>query len=305
LPIHQSSKRGEISCDKKDVVLLNRKERSAKVPGVLGARLCSGTGKSPFLMGVGDCILLDFSKWFFAVGDSPEWNTSSSRVFMIKFDRMLADCLDNSSDCVYSQQEWADLKDVIVQHTHMLLESILFEVNCTFTGILIANTDLGREGIVFHTGDSLLYQCNNKTGKSSLVTQSNFWMIGKTKQLYQVDTMVIEESTRLLIATDGLSDIDVTDGVDRNEFIGNLFQENAVENIPCVLLDRGRLKQGYVDDVGIITINPNELYSDDKIVVIGGTTSNVEQMFQERVANEYYQDNYISLKNESGLIIVI
>ncbi|MEA3223217.1 MAG: hypothetical protein U9P49_08655, partial [Thermodesulfobacteriota bacterium] len=205
---------------------------------------------------------------------------------------------------IYTKREMNRIKDSLAGKSQELLKSIPSNESCTFTGLFIAKTDHGMKGIVFHTGDSLLIRCDLATGEADQLTENNFWMVGRVARFFQVDYVEISDETRFLLTTDGFSDLMLPGGVNRKEFISSLFNRYNVEEIPDAILEKHDSGHGYKDDIGLISFNPNNITFDGKRIIMGGTESRDERVFQERQRQGFYEDAYLPLAIKDDLFIV-
>lgn len=49
-------------------------------------------------------------------------------------------------------------------------------------------------GLLFHSGDNLLFSCNGQTGESRQWSKKNFWMVGWTPNFFQVEDWPVDEA---------------------------------------------------------------------------------------------------------------
>lgn len=276
----------------KAIVLVNRYKRALRCPGILGARIQEGLTGSSASAGMGDCLLLDFSRDFFAVADGSERNPSASREFMKLFAAMLTRIISPSGPEVYGKKRARTLKRQVITETDRLLQTLPFGDGCTFTGILLLRTEKGMTGLLFHTGDSLLFFCNVQTGESRQWSKNNFWMVGRTAHLFQVEELPVSLHTRLLLATDGLAHIPFPPSRSREETILKLFQTFGPDEIPDRLLEKDEPLSGGWDDTAVIALDPYSLPILSGCFLFGGTSRTEESIFQEEKKQGLYQDRY-------------
>lgn len=274
------------------MIFLNQGRRAIRWGGFLGARVRSGSGRPDYLMGVGDCMLLDFGKGFFAVSDSSERNSSSSRAFMLRFAGLLDGFPDIGSSRIWSSDELVRLQTEVEAQSEKILGEMPFTESCTFTGVLILKTETGWQGLILHTGDSLLLQYELSAGTVQLITKSNFWMVGRTSRFFQVEYISLSEETRLLLATDGFSYLKTPIPGRREDFILRLLEKYSVEEVPDILID-GYDTQGIAkDDLALISLHPARIGFRDQRIILGGTTSHLEWSFQKEQTAGHYEDCY-------------
>jgi len=282
-------------------IFLNPGRRAVRCDGFLGARLRSGSGRPDYLMGVGDCMLLDFRKGFFAVADGSDRNSSSSRDFMLRFARLLETLPDVGCRKSLNDSDRSALQAEVERGSEEILAKMSFTDSSTFTGVLILKTDSGCQGLVLHTGDSLLLQCDPGEGTVRQVTRSNFWMVGRTKRFFQVEYITFSDETRLLLSTDGFSYLKAPAAERREEFVCRLFGEQPVEGIPDILIDGYDAGDIAKDDLALISLAPAAIRYRDQRVILGGTTSQTERICREGQTNGRYEDLYAPMLQAEAL----
>ena len=286
------ARRNSVSAESESM-LLNKNRRSFRIPGFLGASLQGKSSVAENCPGVGDCLLLDLSKGFFAVADASDRNTTASRDFMKLFSKMLSEIIDLSADCVYEDEEVIVLQEQIKEKAELLLQSLSFGDGCTFTGILILKTEKGLMGLLLHTGDSLILTCDLQSGNTQQLTKDNFWMVGRSQYFFQIAELHINSYTRLLLATDGIGNFPVPEGMSRGEYVLKLFDSLSVDEIPDSFFDRVDNFDTAWDDTAIIAIDPSAMASFPGCCIIGGTSSAEEATFREGKKLGIYKDQYL------------
>jgi hypothetical protein len=281
-------------------LLVNRCHRAMRCPGFLGARVQGKALGSSRREGVGDCILLDFSKGFFAVADGSDRNPSASREFMVMFSRMIETQALLSTGRVYNTEEVSALKQRLIVESEALLVSLPFRNGSTFTGLLILQTIDGMTGIVMHTGDSLLIHCDLDELFAFQHTSDNFWMVGRSRHFFQIDDLSISRASRILLATDGISGVPVPPGMNREEFILNLFKTCSADEIPDRILGGSNAHLAGWDDMAIVAIDPYAMTAVPGCLIIGGTSRLEEGILQEDISQGLFVDRYVPISLSDG-----
>jgi hypothetical protein len=251
--------------------------------------------------GVGDCALLDFSKSLFAVADASDRNPSASRDFIVLFAQMMEEKALLSAHRTYSAAEVSVLKERLTVESEKLLASLPFRDGCTFTAVLLLQTADGMAAIVIHTGDSLLISFDLDAHTACQITSNNFWMVGRSQRFFQIDNLPICSTTRLLLATDGISDISVPPGAGREEFILGLFKACGPDALPDRLLGKVDIRPDGWDDTAIIAIDPSAKARFSGCIIIGGTTGLEEGSYQEERSRGMYADRYTPVLLSGGI----
>ena len=291
VPWWEGSPRPEgVACEAS--ICLNQGRRAVRCRGFLGARLRSGSLRPQEQRGVGDGILLDFEKGFFAVSDSSDRDPSFSRRFLLRFSEAL-DGLDGiGSGLVFSAAGLAALKAELEARSATVLCEMSSTESCTLTGVLILPTEAGRQGLVLHTGDSLLLKCDLGARETQRITENNFWMVGRTRRFFQVEYVFLMERTRLLLATDGFSGLQAPESESGVAFVQRLFDEHPVEEVPDVLIDGYDLVERVRDDLALVSLDPSQIFFADRRIVLGGTTNDLERRFQDGLTSGQYRNSY-------------
>lgn len=286
------ARRNSLSAESKPL-LLNKNKRSIRIPGFLGANLQGKSSGAENCPGVGDCLLVDLAKGFFAVADASDRNSIASRDFMKMFFKMLSGIDALCADYVYNDEEVISLQEVIKTKAELLIKSLSFRDGCTFTGILILKTEKGLLGLMFHTGDSVLLACDLHSGNIQQLTKDNFWMVGRSQHFFQIEEMRISGETKLLLATDGLGNVFVPEGISREEYVLKLFQSLSVDEIPDCFFETGDNPDAAWDDTAIIAIDPSAMAHFPACYILGGTSSAEEKSFREEKKLGIYKDQYL------------
>ncbi len=302
------ARRNSISAES-EPMLLNKNRRSIRIPGFLGATLQGKSSGAENCPGVGDCLLVDLAKGFFAVADASDRNSIASRDFMKMFFKMLSGIDALCADYVYNDEEVISLQKQIKTKAELLIKSLSFRDGCTFTGILLLKTEKGLVGLMFHTGDSVLLACDLQSGNTQQLTKDNFWMVGRSQHFFQIEELRISGETKLLLATDGLGNVSVPEGMKREEYVLKLFQSLSVDEIPDCFFERGDNPDAAWDDTAIIAIDPSAMAHVPACYILGGTSSAEEKAFREEKKLGIYKDQYLLCEvpadDQIGNIIIL
>lgn len=234
----------------------NEGSRAVKLAGLFGARLRAGNIGN-VTAGVGDSILIDSARGFFAVGDSSGREPRAARMFMRHFADWLASFSVLSPDSAIADDLLDGLQEEIVSGSREMLRLFPFQGTSTFTGLLRFRTERRIRVILFHTGDSILFAYHPPNGVRR-VTENNFWLLGKVREFYQVDFFDVNPGDRFLFATDGLRDLSPPEGKEFDEYLAELFRRHPVEEIPDILMDGCDTKTNEKDDLAILSLSPDE-----------------------------------------------
>lgn len=281
-------------------VLFNPRSRSVRWPGIVGARIRVGTISSRDESGMGDCVLMDFRKGFFAVSDSSNRFPTASRRFLRKLANGLEALPSPDPGKIFSLGEFDRVSRSVIDTSEEVLQTIPYTESCTFTGVLVVRTEAGLKGILFHTGDSRLYEVNRKTRVSRNMTNNNFWMVGKSKRFYQVEEIEIPAEAMFILATDGVIDLSSEDRVERHESFADFANRYPVEEIPDRLVEEIDLQQATTDDLVILALDPDQLRSSETTILLGGTDEREESRYRKKCRDDFYEDGYVPIREQSS-----
>lgn len=266
-----------------NAVWVNECSRAVKFAGLFGARLRSGNiGHSP--AGVGDTILIDLAKGFFAVGDSSDREPRAARVFMSQFSRLLADISVLSPRTVIPDDQLECLQTEIISRSSEMLRRESFRGTSTFTGLLLIRTDRRIRAVIFHAGDSVLYAYHPRSGIRRL-TESNLWLIGKVREFYQIEFLDLEPGEKFLLATDGLHDLSPPVGKGLDEYLAELIRRHPVEDVPDILIDGCESCKSKRDDLALLVLAPDGPFPEACEILFGGVTAETEAKRLLRLQN--------------------
>lgn len=277
-------------------VLYNAMRRSVRWPAIAGARVRAGTLSERDRAGLGDCLLMDFRRKFFAVSDSSNRYPPASRKLLLKFAEGLAAFAPSDFGKTVPLEGLGRIRGSLTQKSEEILQTIPYTESCTFTGVLLVGTEAGDRGILFHTGDSLLYEVNRKTSESRLTTSSNFWMVGRSKHLFQVEEIEIPPEAILILATDGLADLNAGNPSDGTDPLVSIAVEHPVEEIPDRLVEAIDRKNTPTDDIVIVSVHPHRLRPWETTILLGGTDERGERRYQRRCSQGVLEDRYLPIR---------
>ncbi len=255
------------------------------------------------ISGLGDCVILDFKNGFFATADSSDRDTTASRKFLMKFTTMLEDITGALSEDIASQEKLIEIRELLEERSEDILRAIPYTASCTFTGIFLPKNYSGKSGILLHTGDSMLYTYRRRSDELKRITESNFWMVGRTKRLFQVEEMGIDPDTVILITSDGFSDLNFSASIERDRFIGELMRGSAVEEVADRLIEAGYDPAAPVDDLGLIALKPDCIRYAERKMIMGGTTAHDEENYDKNCKIGLHGDRYVALAGESDILV--
>ncbi len=208
----------------------------------------------------GDSILINLQKQVFAIADSPDWNKSASSGFLRSFNEWLnTNVLEDHLGCRDSKDE-IDAKS-LVESINSVIGNVDYFSPTTFSCLIVVPRDkAGSMGLVLHSGDSCIFKVDVKRKRLSLVTQTNFSMIGRTKKLSQVEYVEIGDATRFVLCSDGIHEL-TRRNVKLEQLIPDCFAKHEVDSIPDILVSGGCEYEDlkFNDDISIIALDPTTL----------------------------------------------
>jgi hypothetical protein len=221
---------------------------------------------------------------------------------MITFSRMIKNIGLQFTDRVFDRAELSAIRRRMSEESEKLLASLPFGPSSTFTGVLLLKSYAGMNGIVMHTGDSLLFRCDLQARIAGQVTDSNFWMVGRSKRFFQIDEIPVDNATTLILATDGLDGIAFAPGCSREEFVLNLAEEFSPDDLPDGLFSTEESCPVGRDDVAIIAIHPYAELGFCGSVIIGGTSGQEEVTYEKERRSGCIPDRYEPVHRFDGYV---
>lgn len=226
-----------------------------KLPGVAGACIQS-QGQRHDRNGVGgDAVLLDFKTGFFAVADGSDRYPGAAARVLKAFDDMVSRNI-NQNDAYENK---TGFYEHVVRRVQFESERILSElhgrVGSTFTGFQLLRTKKDVVGLIMHTGDSELWEYNREFRKLKRLTRSNFWMVGRTHHLYQVELVPLKNKCTYLLVSDGVNVFNHLRAEESNAQIDEIFKHTEVANIPEKIIEMQSACRDLTDDAVVVAFN--------------------------------------------------
>lgn len=245
---------------------------------IFGARIDNGSpkGGTPPL-GIGDSYLINLKRNIFAVADSPDWNPRASREFLESFNQRMEQLFRGEPKIWNDQYDIEIFKDTLEENANELIREVDYLSSTTFTCLFVIPDMDELKGLLFHCGDSCIFEINLDQKKISQMSWTNMNMVGRSKRLSQVKLAKIEKDTRFVLCTDGAYVLS------RNENHGGLpgilldsFSQTDVDKVPDLLLDHYGRELEFPDDVTIVTLDPHKLPSGEDVIIAGGEKTLVD-----------------------------
>lgn len=225
-------------------------------PGALDALIRPGERPGRAARKSGDGILIDMERRFFAISDSaPRSPGTAEEVLSGILRAMKTDAADPAgiTRCEDAEARFEPFKAFIEAE----LEHVSSFESCTLTGLLIVEGPERRQGILLHTGDSLLFQYSPDQGLVQ-ISQTNFWMVGRSNRLFQAEILDIPPDAVFLMATDGLLEW-IYRSKQGLKTLSELIAATTLDDFLNALLKRYGTPHGETDDLGLLIFDPARL----------------------------------------------
>jgi hypothetical protein len=208
----------------------------------------------------GDSILINLQKRVFAIADSPDWNKSASSGFLMSFNEWLN---TNVLEDYLGRRDGKDNigAEYLAESINGIIGNVDYFSPTTFSCLIVIPRDNGGSmGLVLHNGDSCIFKIDVKRKCLSLVSQTNFSMIGRTRKLSQVEYVEIGDSTRFVLCSDGIYEL-TRRNVKLEQLIPDCFAKHELDSIPDILVGGGCECEDskFNDDISIIALDPTTL----------------------------------------------
>ena len=185
------------------------------------------------------------------MGDSSDREPRAARQFMLRFSELLDHIAILSTRGSIPEDRLEPLMAEIVDRSRQILRESLSKGTTTFTGILFVASGHATKALLFHTGDSVLLAFHPLHGLRQ-ISEKNFWLIGKTREFYQVAILDVAPGERYLLATDGLHDLMAPGGTHLNDCIAEVFTRYPVHDVPDRLIGSCDTKTEARDDLALL-----------------------------------------------------
>lgn len=219
---------------------------------------------------IGDSLIMNFETGFFAVCDGSDRNPYASWQFLLCFEKMVATNAPLKFHEPVKMNHLNLLKDTFVHESNRLLDTALGACSCAITGICLAHTEAGPAGIIFHTGDSSLYEFDSSISRVRELTQRNFWMVGKTRKLFQISVAEISFSNCLILSTDGVPLFIHLQQPEIHSQLSRILCGETISDAPENIMNMMRPVDGFEDDAAVICLSISGMRAAKKRIIMGG-----------------------------------
>lgn len=242
----------------KENLCIYREKISLSLPGVFGMRIQPCTSKEENVLECGDSVLINFKRRVFAIADGPDWNPSSSKNFLMRFNARVDYSFDHYR--YIDKNDINKLKIVLIKETNDLLRETDSRSSTTFSSLIIFPDFKGMKALMFHCGDSYVYRVNIKEKAILQMSHTNMHFVGRSNEISQVEFIGADQNDRFILCTDGHQVLS------RNQDYENLelllldsITNNDISCVPDMLIDKYGGGLDLYDDISIVAINPDAL----------------------------------------------
>lgn len=277
-----------------DNIYINRMKRSVIAPGQFGVRLVTASGSEEEQKGNGDAYLIDLQRRIFAVADSPDWTTTSSRQFLEQFVQHMDELFLPAEDAALSKFNEEILVQNILEHVNILMKEIDYFARTTFTCLFLLPSG-NSHGLMLNCGDSCLFKIDLGQGIVVQMNSTDLHFVGRSSKIAQHSMISFDAHTRFLLTSDGIQALNRLSP----DFKAILLQGSSqvpVEMIPDYLIDQCGQQTSFYDDVVIIALDPNTIRTFDQLLIDGGTDRRQERERESRIAGGKYRDEYVVME---------
>jgi len=268
-------------------IKLNIYKRSVYLEDQFCACLKTGTDKVRNGFGNGDCILLDLEHGIFAVADGTERYPQASRSLLKRFINMLSD-----NELPVTKDEW-------IQFMNTLFAGQKYHCKTTLSLVFLNKINNDLSAMVIHGGDSVVLFINPKNGHIIYKTDPDMNFAGRSKEINYFRSISFEEDCRIIIVSDGLSDIIKISDLNNKDKIVTFLETYPIHEIPNWFYEtlENENKDHEFDDIGLIIIDPQNIKNiENRYILIGGTTAQEESVFQKSFSSKSF-DEWIEFDN--------
>ncbi|MFP4476306.1 MAG: hypothetical protein ACLFOY_12165 [Desulfatibacillaceae bacterium] len=265
-------------------VRINAAKRAMVVGESVSACVVTGTDKVRSGYGNGDCLLLDFSSRVFAVADSSERFPTASRALLQRLARTLS-----KSPRPEDESGWLALVNSVVARQNYVEKT-------TLAAVVLDGAGADMRATVMHGGDSLVLFVDQASGEVAYRTGVDMNFAGRAKALSGVATVPVDpETTRIVLATDGVADVARVSGMSVDELCVQALHRRPIPAFPGVVLKFIAIRRGMEhDDIGFVALAPGHPdIPGEGCFILGGTSPREEESIQRRLFAARLPDQWV------------
>jgi hypothetical protein len=214
-----------------------------------------------------DAIFMDLQNGIFAVADGAERASGASRRLTVRFAQSVAAVVGMGWPLTHAESEVQKILGRFRKTVESLLADIPYGDATTFTALKLLRWDTGIMGVFCHCGDSLMFQFDPVSGVRQ-ITQTNFWLAGRTRKVYQAEAVSAPAGTVFLLSTDGIGDLLFPRPPGMPACLVQSIQNTPADRIPGYLLTRYDQSRQPVDDIAMIAVSPEHVEPSETQVFI-------------------------------------
>ena len=227
-------------------------------PGAIGAAVRVGASSSGPKTKMGDNILIDLENRFFAVADGADRSPDASYYFLKKALEMFKNWSEPRTNTAMGPERIRRVVFKLETQINEIMAETPFNQNCTFTGVLVLRGANEYWLAAAHTGDSRLFRFFPGEGLSE-ISKSNFWLVGKSNRLYQMEMFPCRPNEVFFLITDGMDGLIFPESETAATALAKLIGSRPVEDLPGLILDKFDQREGPKDDLGFLFLKPDGL----------------------------------------------
>lgn len=225
--------------------------------------------------GNGDCVIMDFDHHVFAISDSSERYSFASRILLNRMhERLCANGVPTTVD------RWQSFANEVYADQE-------YRFKATFSCVAFQLNDRVKTIFVLNGGDSTIALVNAENWEIEYISKPDMNFAGRSNTIAQVKEMKVHQQMRVVLFSDGMTDIAKVCGKGVFEFIMPFVSE-SVESVPqriCMELKKA-IMHGHAeyDDASLVVLNPSA-YSrcEGRVLLMGGSTPQEEMHYQKNV----------------------
>ena len=234
-------------------------------PGQAAARVRPGSSARAGLRANGDCTLLDFRSGVFAVSDASDRDPAASLRLLEELRGAVG--VMPCPDQLLTQTEIEGFGLALTETVERIMDRLIGFSSCTLTCLKVFRRGRNLGAFLLHTGDSALFELSPDRGAITRLTRDNLWMVGRTANLFQSDTLVVKPGALYILATDGVAALR---GSGRNGFLSGPALETDLGRLSRRLLETGDEHENYTDDGAVLILAPDRIQPSGLALTLGG-----------------------------------
>ncbi|MCX7680305.1 MAG: hypothetical protein N2316_13970 [Spirochaetes bacterium] len=241
--------------------------------------------------------MMDFDHMVFALSDSTERYSHSSRVLLERLYALL--CAEGIPDDIAEWHEVANRIYAAQDYRH----------KATFSCVAFDCRENCEAMVVLNGGDSNIALVNIQSGVVDYISKVDMNFAGRSKTLAHIAKLAVHQHHRVALYSDGVADIAKRCGKNADEFILHCFIDGIADapfQLRMEMEKRCNSAHAEYDDVSLLLLNPHACSEcTSGVLFVGGSTPQEEVQYQRDVRTSRKWNRWIAIDEIKANDLVI